>query len=121
MGKAPVIFALASPEPEILPDQAKTAGARIVGTGRPDFGNQIDNVLAFPGIYRGMLDAEATEVTEAMKVAAAFAIARMVPDRELNEEHILPSVFREGLAASVAKAVASAWTKRPYHRSKNFE
>ena len=112
MAEDAVIFAMANPEPEILPDLAMAAGARVVGTGRSDFKNQINNVLAFPGIFRGALDAEATEITEAMKVAAARALAAQVRESELNEEYILPPAFKEGLAAAVAEAVAAAWTGR---------
>jgi len=109
MADGPVIFAMSNPEPEIMPDLAKAAGARIVGTGRSDFPNQINNVLIFPGIFRGALDAGATDITEAMKAAAAYALAGQVSDEELSEDYILPPAFKEGVAAAVAKAVAEAW------------
>jgi len=108
MGKDPVIFALASPEPEILPEAAKEAGAGIVGTGSPDYPNRVDNALVFPGIFKGAFLAGATDVTDDMKVAAAYAIADFVKDKDLTEEHVLPS-SAEGVSDSVAKAVADAW------------
>lgn len=109
MAEDSVIFAMSNPEPEIMPDIAKKAGARIVGTGRSDFPNQINNVLIFPGLFRGALDAEAADITEAMKVAAAYALAGQVSDDELSEEYILPPAFNENVAPAVAKAVANAW------------
>ena len=109
MDKDPVVFALSTPEPEIFPDLAKFGGARIAATSRPDFSNYIDTALAFPGIFRGALDAEANEITNAMKMAAVHAIAEQVTDGELSEEYILPDVFKQGLASEVAKAVADAW------------
>jgi malate dehydrogenase (oxaloacetate-decarboxylating) len=105
----PVIFAMSNPEPEILPDAAKAAGARIVGTGRSDFPNQINNVLVFPGIFRGALDAEARDITESMKVAAAYALASLVSEEELSEDYVLPPAFFPGIAGVVAEAVAAAW------------
>ena len=109
MNPDPVIFAMSNPEPEIMPDIAKAAGARIVGTGRSDFPNQINNVLVFPGIFRGALDAEAQDITEDMKVAAAYALANLVSKEELSEEYVLPPAFLPGVADAVAKAVAEAW------------
>jgi malate dehydrogenase (oxaloacetate-decarboxylating) len=109
MNADPVIFAMSNPEPEILPEIAKASGARIVGTGRSDFPNQINNVLVFPGIFRGALDAEARDITENMKVAAAFALAGLVSDEELSEDYVLPPAFRPGVAAAIAAAVAAAW------------
>jgi len=109
MRKTPVIFAMAAPEPEIMPDKAKAAGARVVGTGRPDFPNQISSVLVSPGIFRGALDAGAKDITEDMKVAAVHALAGLVPKSDLTEEKILPSVFKEGVSEAVAKAVREAW------------
>jgi malate dehydrogenase (oxaloacetate-decarboxylating) len=108
MNEKPIIFALANPTPEIFPDVAKKAGAYIVGTGRSDFPNQINNVLAFPGIFRGALDARAKEITEKMQLAAAKGIASIVPEKELNEEYILPHVFNKNISKVVAKAVMDA-------------
>jgi malate dehydrogenase (oxaloacetate-decarboxylating) len=109
MNADPVIFAMSNPEPEILPEIAKASGARIVGTGRSDFPNQINNVLVFPGIFRGALDAEAQDITENMKVAAAYALAGLVSDEELSEDYVLPPAFRPGVADAIAAAVAAAW------------
>jgi len=109
MADSPVIFAMSNPEPEIMPDLAKAAGARIVGTGRSDFPNQINNVLVFPGIFRGALDAEARDITEAMKAAAAYALAGQVLPEELSEDYVLPPAFKEGVASAIAEAVAAAW------------
>lgn len=111
MSKDPILFAMANPEPEIMPELAKEAGARIIGTGRSDFPNQINNVLAFPGIFKGALAARATRITEAMKVAAAYAIAGVIPDDELKEDYIIPSAFHPGVAEAVAKAAEEAWRK----------
>ncbi len=111
MNDDPIIFAMANPEPEIMPELAKAAGAAVVGTGRSDFDNQINNVLAFPGIFRGALDARAKQITEEMKVAAAYALAGFVKEEELRPEHILPNAFEEGIADCVAEAVADAWRK----------
>ncbi|MCR2033638.1 NAD(P)-dependent malic enzyme [Anaerofustis stercorihominis] len=100
-----VIFAMANPTPEIMPDVAKSGGARVVGTGRSDFENQVNNVLAFPGIFRGALDAYATKISEGMKVAATHAIADFVKEEDLNEHNILPSSLDKEVASAVAKAV----------------
>ena len=100
-----IVFAMANPTPEIMPDIAKKAGAKIVGTGRSDFPNQINNVLVFPGIFRGALDANATKITENMKLAAAKALAEHIPENELNEENIIPSALDKTIAYEVAKAV----------------
>ena len=100
-----VIFAMANPTPEIMPDVAKSGGARVVGTGRSDFENQVNNVLAFPGIFRGALDAYATKISEGMKVAATHAIADFVKEEDLNEHNILPSALDKEVASAVAKAV----------------
>ncbi len=108
MNKDAVIFAMANPEPEILPELAKAAGARIVGTGRSDYPNQINNVLAFPGIFRGALDARAKAITEDMKIAASLALAGLISDEELNEENILPKAFDDRVCPTVAAAVRSA-------------
>ena len=105
MNSDSIVFAMANPTPEIMPDIAKNAGAKIVGTGRSDFPNQINNVLVFPGIFRGTLDANATEITENMKLAAAKALANHIPESELNEENIIPSALDKSIAYEVAKAV----------------
>lgn len=107
MKKDPIIFAMSNPDPEILPDVAKAAGARIVGTGRSDFPNQINNVVAFPGIFKGALEGRAPQITEEMKLAAAYAIAGLVPDEELNEDNIMPEAFNPKVAEVVAEAVKS--------------
>ena len=108
MSKDAIVMAMANPVPEIMPDVAKKAGARVVGTGRSDFPNQINNVLAFPGIFRGALDVRAKEINEDMKVAAAKAIASLVSDEDLNEDYILPMAFDKRIGSTVAKAVAKA-------------
>ena len=108
MAKDPIIFPMANPVPEIMPDVAIAAGAAVVGTGRSDFPNQINNVLAFPGIFRGALDARARQINEEMKIAAAYAIASLVSEDELNPEYILPNAFDERVGATVAKAVYDA-------------
>lgn len=108
MNKDAVIFAMANPTPEIMPDLALNAGARVVGTGRSDFSNQINNVLAFPGIFRGALDVRARDINEEMKVAAAYAIANIVDESELSEEYIIPNAFDERVSVEVANAVAKA-------------
>lgn len=102
-----ILFAMANPTPEIMPDLAKEAGARVVGTGRSDFPNQVNNVIAFPGIFKGALEGRATQITEEMKLAAALAIASLVPDDELNENNILPEAFNPAVAETVANAVKS--------------
>lgn len=111
MADEPIIFAMANPTPEIMPDIAKKAGARIVGTGRSDFPNQINNVLAFPGIFRGALDCRASEINEEMKAAASYAIASLVSDAELNDEYILPKAFDRRVGKAVAEAVIAAARK----------
>lgn len=111
MADEPIIFAMANPTPEIMPDIAKKAGARIVGTGRSDFPNQINNVLAFPGIFRGALDCRASEINEDMKAAASYAIASLVSDDELNDEYILPKAFDRRVGKAVAEAVMEAARK----------
>ncbi len=90
MNKDSIIFAMANPTPEIMPDEAKAAGARVIGTGRSDFPNQVNNVLAFPGIFRGALDVRAKEINEEMKIAAAYAIAIYIKEEELNENNVIP-------------------------------
>lgn len=109
MNKDAIVFAMANPVPEIYPDEAKEAGAKIVGTGRSDFANQINNSLAFPGIFRGALDRRAKTITFDMKVAAAHAIADLVEDKDLSEEHIMPDMFDERVSKAVAKAVYHAY------------
>ena len=111
MHKYPIVLAMANPTPEIMPDEAKAAGAKIVGTGRSDFPNQINNVVAFPGIFRGALDVRASAITENMKIAAAYAIASLVDDDKLNEDYILPYAFDERIKDTVANAVAEAARK----------
>lgn len=108
MAKDPILFAMANPTPEIMPDIAKKAGAAVVGTGRSDFPNQINNVLAFPGIFRGALDCRASDINEEMKVAASFAIASLVSDEELNADYILPEAFDKRIGKTVAEAVKKA-------------
>ena len=108
MAKDPIIFAMANPTPEIMPDEALAAGAAVMGTGRSDFPNQINNVLAFPGIFRGALDVRASDINDAMKIAAAKAIADFVTPEKLSAEYIIPSPLEEGVSAAVAKAVAQA-------------
>ncbi len=107
MNKDSILFAMANPVPEIMPDIAKKAGAKVVGTGRSDFPNQVNNVVAFPGIFKGALEGRATQITEEMKLAAALAIAGLVPDEELNEDNIMPEAFNPKVAEVVAEAVKS--------------
>ena len=111
MAEKPIIFACANPIPEIFPEDAKEAGAAVVSTGRSDFPNQINNVVCFPGIFRGALDVRAKDINDEMKVAAAYAIAELVSDQELNAEYILPAAFDERVKDAVAKAVAEAAKK----------
>ena len=105
MNKDAILFAMANPVPEIMPDEAKAAGARVVGTGRSDFPNQVNNVVAFPGIFRGALEGHAPQITEDMKLAAALAIAGLVSDEELNEDFVMPEAFDPRVADVVAEAV----------------
>jgi len=111
MNKDAIIFACANPTPEIFPEDARAGGARIISTGRSDFPNQINNVLAFPGIFRGAFDVRASDINEEMKLAAAEALAALVPDEELNEENIMPAAFDPRVGPAVAKAVAEAARK----------
>lgn len=111
MAEKPIVFAMANPTPEIMPDEAKAGGAFIVGTGRSDFPNQINNVLAFPGIFKGALMARAADITEDMKLAAAYGIAKILTDDELDTEHVLPDPFDKRVASTVAKCVADAVKK----------
>ncbi|MDR2163322.1 MAG: NADP-dependent malic enzyme [Clostridiales Family XIII bacterium] len=113
MTRESVIFAMSNPEPEIVPGIACDAGARVVGTGRSDFPNQINNVLVFPGIFKGALASRAADITEDMKVAAAYALAGLVSDEELCEDYVIPPAFKPGIADVIADAVAVAWRSRP--------
>ena len=108
MAKDPIVLAMANPVPEIMPDLAKAAGAAVVGTGRSDFPNQINNVLAFPGIFRGALDVRASDINEEMKIAAAKALAGLVSDEELCADYIIPKPFDPRVGKTVAAAVAQA-------------
>ena len=108
MAKDAIVFACANPTPEIFPDEAKAGGARVVSTGRSDYPNQINNVLAFPGIFRGAFDVRASEINEEMKIAASNALAGLISDEELNEEYIIPAAFDPRVGEAVAKAVAQA-------------
>ena len=116
MNKGAIVMPMANPTPEIMPDLAKKAGAAVVGTGRSDFPNQINNVLAFPGIFRGALDCRATDINEEMKIAAATAIASLVSDEELNAEYVIPAPFDKRVAPTVAKAVKEAAIKSGLNR-----
>lgn len=111
MNKDSIIFAMANPTPEIFPEDAKRGGARVIGTGRSDFPNQINNVLAFPGIFRGALDVRASDINEEMKVAAAYAIANSIPNDEINEDNIIPKAFDPNVTKNVAEAVKAAARK----------
>jgi len=111
MNKDAIIFACANPTPEIFPDEAKKGGAKVISTGRSDFPNQINNVLAFPGIFRGAFDVRASDINEEMKLAAAYALADLVPEEELSDEYIMPAAFDERVGKAVAKAVAEAARK----------
>ena len=111
MAPNPILFPMANPTPEIMPDEAKAAGAAVVGTGRSDFPNQINNVLAFPGIFRGALDVRARDINDEMKIAAAKAIAAFVTDDKLSADYIIPSALDKTVAQAVAKAVAEAARK----------
>ena len=116
MKKDAIVMAMANPVPEIMPDLALEAGAKVVGTGRSDFPNQINNVLAFPGIFRGALDCRATDINEEMKIAAAKAIASLVSDEELKSEYIIPTPFDKRVGPTVAKAVKDAAIKTGVNR-----
>ena len=108
MAKDAIVFACANPTPEIFPEDAKAGGARVIATGRSDFPNQINNVLAFPGIFRGTFDVRASDINEEMKMAAAYALANLISDEELNEDYIIPAAFDKRVGPAVAKAVAEA-------------
>jgi malate dehydrogenase (oxaloacetate-decarboxylating) len=108
MAERPILFPMANPTPEIMPEAAERAGAAVVGTGRSDYKNQINNVMAFPGIFRGALDVRAREINDEMKIAAAFALAGLVSESELSPDYILPPAFDERVAPTVAAAVSKA-------------
>ena len=116
MAENSIVFPMANPVPEITPDKAKEGGAAVVGTGRSDYPNQINNVLAFPGIFRGALDVRAKDINDEMKMAASYAIAGLVSDEELNSEYILPKAFDKRIGKTVAKAVAEAAVKSGAHK-----
>ncbi|MBR6014218.1 MAG: NAD-dependent malic enzyme [Selenomonadaceae bacterium] len=120
MNKDAIILAMANPVPEIMPDIAKKAGARVVCTGRSDFPNQVNNLLAFPGIFRGALDVRATDINEQMKIAASYAIASLISDEELDEEHVITTPFDKRVAPIVASAVAKAAIESGVARNKNI-
>ena len=120
MNKDAIILAMANPVPEIMPDKARAAGARVICTGRSDFPNQVNNLLAFPGIFRGALDVRATDVNEEMKIAAAYASASRVCAEELNEEHVITTPFDERVAPTVAAAVAKAAQESGVARNKTI-
>jgi malate dehydrogenase (oxaloacetate-decarboxylating) len=111
MAKAPILFPMANPTPEIMPDEAQAAGAAVVGTGRSDFANQINNVLAFPGIFRGAFDVRASDINDEMKIAASYAIASLIADSELKADYIIPAAFDPRVKDAVAKAVSDAARK----------
>ncbi|WP_298846457.1 NAD(P)-dependent malic enzyme [Clostridium sp.] len=108
MNKDSIVFGMANPTPEIMPDEAKKAGARVVGSGRSDYANQVNNVLVFPGLFRGALDVRAKEINEEMKLAAAYAIANYIKDEDLNENNVIPSALDKGVATKVAEAISKA-------------
>ncbi|APC41502.1 NAD(P)-dependent malic enzyme [Clostridium estertheticum] len=108
MNKDSIVFGMANPTPEIMPDEAKKAGARVAGSGRSDYPNQVNNVLVFPGLFRGALDVRAKEINEEMKLAAAYAIANYIKDEDLNENNVIPSALDKGVATKVAEAIAKA-------------
>ena len=116
MAKDPIIFACANPTPEIDPALAKEAGAAVIGTGRSDYPNQVNNVLAFPGIFRGALDVRAKDINDEMKVAAAYAIANLIDEKDLNADYIIPNPFDKRVAKAVAEAVAEAAKKTGVNR-----
>ena len=121
MAEKPILFPMANPDPEITYDLAKESGAYIVGTGRSDYPNQINNVLVFPGIFKGALACKAKAITEEMKLAAAFAIAGLIPDDKLSPDYIIPSTLDKSVAQAVANAVADEWNKSVCRKSsENF-
>jgi malate dehydrogenase (oxaloacetate-decarboxylating) len=108
MNRDAIIFAMANPEPEIMPEEAKSAGAKVIATGRSDYPNQVNNVLAFPGIFRGALDVRATEINKEMKLATVYAIASLVSESELNPEYLIPNPFDPRVVTQVSEAVKKA-------------
>jgi len=118
MSKDPILFPMSNPTPEIMPDEAKAAGAAVVGTGRSDFANQINNVLAFPGIFRGALDVRASDINEEMKIAAAHALANLISENELRPDYIIPAAFDPRVRDAVAMATAEAARKSGVARIK---
>jgi len=118
MSRDAILFPMSNPVPEIMPDEAKAAGAAIVGTGRSDFANQINNVLAFPGIFRGALDVRASDINEEMKIAAAYALANLISDNELRPDYIIPAAFDPRVRDAVAAATATAARKSGVARIK---
>lgn len=118
MRRDPIVFAMANPDPEIPYDDAREAGARVVGTGRSDYPNQVNNVLAFPGLFKGALKVHATEINEEMKLAAAYALANLVPEEKLSEEYVIPGPFETGVADAVAKEVAAVAVQMGVVRAK---
>lgn len=111
MNEKPILFPMANPTPEVMPDAAKEHGAFITGTGRSDFSNQINNVLAFPGIFRGALDSRSSDITDEMQIAAAKGIAAVIPEDELSTDYIIPDVFHPDVVDIVAKSVSDSATK----------
>ena len=111
MASDPIVFAMANPDPEIYPEDAKEAGARVIATGRSDYPNQVNNVLGFPGIFKGALSVRARDINDQMKIAAAYAIADLVSDEERREEYVIPSPFDSRVVEAVSKAVAEAAVK----------
>jgi malate dehydrogenase (oxaloacetate-decarboxylating) len=120
MNEGNIVFAMANPEPEISYEDIKDAGAYIIGTGRSDYPNQVNNLLAFPGLFRGALDAGATRITESMKIAASRGIAALVDDRDLKRDYIIASPFDDRVVPTVAKAVAEQAVKEGNVRKKSF-
>ena len=116
MAKDAIVFAMANPVPEIMPDKAKAAGAAVVGTGRSDFPNQVNNVLAFPGVFKGLLAVRASKVTDSMKEAAARALAGIITDAELKDDYVLPDPFDPRAADAIADAVAAEAVKLGLNR-----
>ncbi|WP_221565831.1 NADP-dependent malic enzyme [Alkalihalobacillus sp. TS-13] len=120
MNMAPIVFAMANPIPEIMPEEAKSLGVAVIGTGRSDYPNQINNVLAFPGIFKGALEASASEINEAMKLAAVYAIADLIQPHELTEDYVIPNPFDKRVVTSVSSAVAEAAIKTGVSRKKAY-
>ncbi len=121
MNRDAIVFAMANPIPEIMPEEAKKAGAKVVGTGRSDFPNQVNNVLAFPGIFRGALDVQASEINESMKLAAVYAIADLIAENDLHADYVIPHPFEKRVAPHVAAAVSRAATESGVARVNAFQ